>query len=269
VRVHVPEDIARAVTNRWPERGAEWCSHVEEELTRLCVRYGAVPKSVFQSRYGLVVEVSVNGGLLVMRSSPDPQGFFQAHVATALATLGAAPRIHEVVQSETGTWTIMDRILPGTTWIEAPTSLEAIATMLQPLNGQRAPVPGMPSLTEWLRDRLADDDPDDMPHGRSPAPPDQRKHATAILETLAVEGSASLCHGDVSRRNVLANADGHLLLIDPRGVAGDLSYDIAVVAMKTAAGEEPLNRAAKLAQLIGTDPERAQAWVTVADAARV
>jgi streptomycin 6-kinase len=269
VRVHVPEDVARAVTNRWPERGQAWRSRVEAELSRLCTRYDAVPISVFPSRYGLVVEVSVNGSLLVMRSSPDPQGSFQAKVATALARLGVAPGIHEVIQSETGTWTIMDRILPGTTWIDAPSSLDAIAAMLQPLNGQPAPVSGMPSLTEWLASRLADDEPADLPHGRSPASPAQRKQATGILETLATVGSASLCHGDVSRRNVLADADGRLLLIDPRGVAGDPCYDVAVVAMKTAAGEEPLSRAGRLARLIGSDPERAQAWVTVADAARV
>lgn len=270
MHVRLPEDIARAVTRRWPDRGPAWCSHVEDELAQLCTRYDAVPRSIFPARYGLAIEVGAKDSLLVMRSSPDPQGaFFQANVSTALAGLGVAPTVHEVVESATGTWTIMDRILPGTTLIEAPSSLDALATMLRPLNGQPAPVSEMPSLVDWLGSRLAADDLADIPPGRSPASPAQRKHATGVLEALAAEDAVSLCHGDVSRGNILTDADGRLWLIDPRGVVGDVSYDVAIAAMKTAAGAEPFDRAAELARLSGTDPERAQAWVVVADAARV
>lgn len=59
------------------------------------------------------------------------------------------------------------------------------------------------------------------------------------------------------------------MLIDPRGVTGDVCYDVAVAAWKTTNEEPSRDRAAKLARLVGADTERVHAWLTVADIARV
>jgi streptomycin 6-kinase len=265
----VPEGIAEAVVNRWPDRGAQWCAEVEDELVELCARYKAVPISVFRARYGLAVEVEAQGEILVMRSSPDPDGAVQAAVSEALASLGVAPAVREVIVTRSGTWTVLDRVVPGTSLYEAPASLGELALMLRPLCDQPAPLAGMPSLVDWLRARLMDVELIDLAPGRSPAPLYERESALQLLEGLAADCPGALCHGDPSRGNVLTAGDGHLMLIDPRGINGELSYDVAISAAKTVDGDPVLARVANLARLTGCDSERAEAWWRVAEVARV
>jgi len=91
-----------------------------------------------------------------------------------------------------------------------------------------------------------------------------------ILDELAADMPAGLCHADLSSPNVL-HGRGRLWFIDPRGMNGDAAYDVAVLALKLS--DDHLDTARALARSIalssGTDPDRAEAWVTVADAATV
>jgi streptomycin 6-kinase len=77
------------------------------------------------------------------------------------------------------------------------------------------------------------------------------------------------CHGDASLWNVLAHGDSDWKLIDPRGMSGEVSYDVGVLAFKIARNQSPALIAARLARAADVDPERVQAWMTVASAARV
>ncbi len=266
--VEVPSDIVRAVTQRWPERGRSWCSEVRAELLQLCKAYKATPESVLDARYGLVVEVSTATEHLVMRSSPDPNGHFQAKVSEALASLGVAPRIHEVLGTAHGTWTVMDRVIPGTSLAGVDASLVDLASMLAPIATESGPAE-IPSLSAWLKERLADSDPIDIPLGQLAAPRHERVQAMAILQDLDRDTVPGLCHGDVSRKNVLSGGPHRWLLVDPRGVSGELAYDVAVIASKLEPRSRASQRASELARLVGVDPDRVQAWLTVASAARV
>ena len=78
-----------------------------------------------------------------------------------------------------------------------------------------------------------------------------------------------VCHGDASSRNILLGPGEQLMLIDPRGVNGDVCYDVAAAAWKTGSGEPPRDRAVELARLVGVDPERVHAWPVVAETVRV
>ena len=268
-RVGPPPEVASAVIARWPDLGPQWCDQVGDELTKLCTTYNAVPASVFHSRYGLVVEVRTKKSVLVMRSSPDPDGPLQAAVLTSLAALGVAPALYEVVETQTAIWTVSERILPGTSLYDIRASVRDLARMLTPLRDQPAPLAGMPPLADWLRSRLLADELVDLAPGRSVAPLDQRQNGLRLLAELAAGCPRALCHGDPSRGNVLVSGDDRLLLIDPRGVCGDLAYDVALAAVKTAEDDPPMPRLAELARLVGCDAERAHAWSVVADAARV
>ncbi|MEV4161449.1 aminoglycoside phosphotransferase family protein [Nonomuraea dietziae] len=224
------------------------------------------------ARYGFVVEAHTDAGPLIMRASPDPNGAFQAGVAMRLAELGVAPRIHEVFQGEAGTWTVMERVTPGTTLAELPLSVEslpALGALLRPLVGQPAPLPGMPTLCGWLRRRLDEGDHlSDLAPGRTPAPQAQRTEALSILAELEGESADGLCHGDASTRNILAGPSG-LLVIDPRGVSGDIAYDVAVIALKARTHVPLPNGESVLADSVGVARDRTAAWFMVADAARV
>lgn len=266
-------EIAAAVNARWPDIGPAWCTAVDAEIRELCAAYDAQPVQVFPARYGYIVEVTTPHGPLIMRASPDPDGMAQGHVAIALANLEAAPRVHELRETATGTWMVLDKVQPGTPLADLRPSVQVLDTLVAlfgKLRDQPSPVPASRSLVRWLRSRLlAGHDLADLPPNTKPARPAERENAVVILTDLEREMVPGLCHGDASPWNILASGPENFLLIDPRGVSGELAYDLAVVALKAAPFVDPANLAEQLAERTGADRSRVQAWLAVANAARV
>lgn len=194
---------------------------------------------------------------------------YQADVSQALSRIGIGPHIYEVIQSQSSVWTIASRIIPGDPLGRGTASLERLAMVFQKMRDQKAETERLPTLTGWLHTRLTGESLSDLPRGRAQAPEKERRHAVAILRDLGAGVSNMLCHGDPSSRNILLGPGGQLFLIDPRGVSGDVCYDVAVAAWKTAADEHASVRATNLARLVGVDAERVQAWLVVAETARV
>lgn len=267
--LRVPPSVLDAVRERWPTRWREWSNNVGGELAELCVRYRAEPREVLPARYGFVVAVAAPDARLIMKASVDPWASYQAEVADTLATLGIGPTVRENVVTDTGTWTIMEQVFPGSplVGVQHPT-IYRLAAVFRSMAGQPIPGTDLPMLTDWLRDRLIDDDLNDLAPGRQIAPPAKRRRAIAILDDLC-DGPEGLCHGDTSPENVLRGHDGRLFLVDPRGVRGDVNYDAAVLALKAAPYASPMMVATQIASRAGLAADRVEAWLTVADAARV
>jgi streptomycin 6-kinase len=91
----------------------------------------------------------------------------------------------------------------------------------------------------------------------------------SFLDDLIVNAQPALCHGDASTWNVLAAGSNKWTLIDPRGVCGEVAYDVAVLALKIARGESADVDVDRLVERSGAEPARVQAWALIADAARV
>ncbi|MGM0722815.1 MAG: aminoglycoside phosphotransferase family protein [Actinomycetota bacterium] len=166
----------------------------------------------------------------------------------------------------------MDAVEPGASFAEReprPRDLADVATMLRTLADEDG-APSVPSIVPWLRARLTDPPADDQPPHRGPEPADVRESASLVLDQLATGMAVGLCHADLSPPNVL-HGRGRLWFIDPRGTNGEAAYDIAVLALKLS--DDHLDTARALARSIAlsssTEPDRADAWVTVADAATV
>jgi streptomycin 6-kinase len=267
-------DIARAAHARWPDRAPVWAEALPVELAEVCAALSVTPTGVrFSARSAHVVEATTSAGArLILRSSPDPDAVHQAAVLDQLARVGLAPTVHLLRNTATSTWTAMDAVEPGTSLAEQeprPRDLANVATMLRTLADEHG-APPVPSIAPWLRARLTDPPADDQPPHRGPEPAAVREAAIVILDELAADMPAGLCHADLSSPNVL-HGRGRLWFIDPRGMNGDAAYDVAVLALKLS--DDHLDTARALARSIalssGTDPDRAEAWVTVADAATV
>jgi streptomycin 6-kinase len=266
----VPVDVMRGVRTRWPTIADAWASSAAAQLQEFCDRHEATPNRVMQSRYGLVVKADSASGPLIFRYSPDPDGAAQSAVASALAALNTSPNVHETATTPYGTWTVLDCITPGTPMADlaTPPGLDRVLGMLSPLIGQPAPS-GLPSLVVWLQDRLTDDQLADLAPGRSVAPLSERRAALALLDSLASDHVPALCHGDASPWNILSGPAGRLYLIDPRGVSGELAYDIAVIALKGERHAPAMDTASALARYLTVPVERVEAWQQIARAARV
>ncbi|MGH8965353.1 MAG: phosphotransferase [Actinomycetes bacterium] len=211
----------------------------------------------------------------MVRVTPDPDAANQARAAQMLADCGAGPEIHEVRSTSLGVWTVSDRVTPGISLREAPTgsvSLDDMAAPLRAMAGSNAAA-SLPPLNEWLRARLAQPDLRDIPRGQSAALPAERERALDTLRQLDSNSeSAALCHGDAHTGNLLVSAkQPHLLMIDPRGMRGEIAYDIGVMSLKLSAYNLDAARSlsGQLAACVGVDGARVTAWTTVARAARV
>ncbi|MBW6437674.1 aminoglycoside phosphotransferase family protein [Actinoplanes hulinensis] len=268
----VPATVLANIRRRWPDIAEPWAAQVGTEFRTLCDRYQATPREVLPARYGFVTAVDTPHGPLVLRSSPDPHGADQAAVATALANLDAAPRVHEAVTTDHGTWTVIDRVLPGTPLSQvAPATVDpqALFAPLAAMRDQPPPRLGMPSIFDWLRERLEDDQLIDLRPGTTIAPVNERQTALALLDDLARGHAPALCHGDASSGNIIASGPTHWAFIDPRGVTGEHTYDVAVLAIRVTAAFPASEIRTYIAELAQVSPARLDAWMAVAQAARV
>lgn len=251
--------VADAARSRWPDRATAWIDALPRELAEVCDSLGVTPTGeTFPARSAHLVEAATpTGAQVILRSSADPDAVHQAAVLEQLARLDLAPAVHLVHHTEAGTWTATDPVTPGQSLAEReprPSDLAAITTMLRTLSAEDGP-PSVPSVVPWLRARLTD-------------PPAVRHAAIEVLDQLAADAPAGLCHGDLSPPHVL-HGSSRLWLVAPRGMNGETAYDIAVLALGLS--YDHLDTARALARSIAmasaVDPDRASAWVTVADAA--
>lgn len=267
-------DIAHAAHARWPDRAPAWIKALPVELAEVCAALSATPTGkTFSARSAHVVEATTStGARLILRSSPDPGAVHQGAVLDLLARAGLAPVVHLLRNTATSTWTAMDAVEPGASLAQQgprPRDLAGVAAMLRTLADEDG-APSVPSIVPWLRARLTDPPADDQPPHRGPEPAALRDSASVVLDQLATDITAGLCHADLSPPNVL-HGHSRLWFIDPRGMNGEVAYDIAVLALKLS--DDHLDTARALARSIalssGVSPDRADAWVTVADAATV
>lgn len=267
--------VAEAARQRWPERGPAWLDAVPVEMDALCRDLGLTPTGrTFPARFAHVVETTTRAGArLVLRSSPDPDAVHQVDVLDRLARLHLAPALLSVQHTATATWTVTEAVAPGTPLAAddiGASECAAISTALRKLSHEEAGPVSVPPIVPWLRARLVTPPAADQPPHRGVAPDAVRRAATAVLDELASETTDGLCHGDLSPSNLLRGTS-RLWLIDPRGVNGEAAYDVAVIALKARRDDiRPAQNLARSLALDSTiDPERAAAWVTVANAATV
>jgi len=268
----IPTEVLANVQQRWPEVAESWADHAEVELEQICQQYQAVPREVLPARYGFVVAADSPAGPLVLRGTPDPHGADQAAVAAALAGLGISPVVHESRTTDHGTWTVLDRILPGTALYEADMTTVSLRELFEPLAAMRhqpAPHDDMPSIIDWLRERLQDEQLEDRRMGTAIAPPQERKHALDLLSELTTDHSPGLCHGDASLGNVIADGQTRWKYIDPRGIGGESAYDVAVLGLRVARVRPSTGLVDQIATFSNVSPERVSAWMVIAEAARV
>lgn len=248
-------EVAAAAKRRWPD--SDWDSAAQAESV---LAAGFIPVTVIPARFGVVCMGEFRGFAAVAKLDADPAAPAVEQASRDLAHAGAAP---EMLFSDTAGATITKQVVPGyTARVERPkisllaVTLGRIASCPLRAEAQR--------LSDFLRPRLAAGFDSDVSSSSEAPTATERKRALSILDELE-DGTSATVHGDVSAGNVLFDGS-QWLLIDPRGVAGDWHYDVAVVAHKLRVSPEELT---VLCDVAGACQERVECWRAVAAAARV
>ena len=162
---------------------------------------------------------------------------------------------------------ILDRIVPGTlleaTYAELgdAQSLAIIGGIATALRERAAPDLGFPTMR--VRGRA-------LREGERPTGIDAstwRKAVGVYVELADSARSCTVVHGDLHHANVLFDRNRGWLAIDPKGVIGDLEYELACalrnpIAQVThwAAPDRVAQRVAFLASTVGADAVRLLRW---------
>ena len=163
---------------------------------------------------------------------------------------------------------LVERAVPGTRLTDLVLGgRDAEATrILAEVIGNLSPKPspaGLPSVSDWTRgfDRYsasADDQID----------PDLVRRAHRVyLELAASQRIARLLHGDLHHENVLWDEQRGWLAVDPKGVVGEVEYELGAALRNPHECPEMVtdastvdSRVVCLASTLGLDPERVLRW---------
>ena len=164
---------------------------------------------------------------------------------------------------------LLERLSPGT--FLASLSLggrdeEAtgiMADMIRRMGRPRADVEGFTTVEDWgegFRRYAA--------RGGGPLPPDLVERAGRLYaELCATQRTRTLLHGDLQHYNVLFDAERGWTVIDPKGIVGELEYEVGAALRNPcerpelfASAEAVRRRLAAFEARLGLDAGRALAW---------
>lgn len=252
------EGFGRALPGLVDELAERWGLRLSQRLTS-----GATSVVLAGERAGTPV---------VLKLSPDAE--FLNRQADMLRTLGPTGRVPAVLEQEgleqdgpEGGAVLMERILPGTTIDAGP--VPAPRDWADLTGDLHRPSPGPGAVTDRLEDRCAEME---ERIGARQARPDVRRHVPDRLWRAAMEECRELVtscpdpvviHGDLHLGNVLAGGPRGLVAIDPKLCVGDRCFDLVDYVVVEGDADDMVERARRLAPLVGTDPDRLLAWSRV------
>lgn len=120
---------------------------------------------------------------------------------------------------------LLERLLPGENLIKLAKTDDEQATThaIRVMNKIRRPPPAdhaFPTLDEWVGSFLR--------AGKTNSDFARVKRAQRIFERLIGSSAQSLLHGDLHHQNILSARREPFLAIDPKGIVGDIGFEISV-----------------------------------------
>jgi streptomycin 6-kinase len=172
-------------------------------------------------------------------------------------------RIYEYVPGAT----LLERLTPGNVLAELSLggrddeATEIIANVIKRMSPIRSTQ--CPTVQDWSLnfDRYVATGDQQIPH------PLVTQARTLYIELCESQTQPRLLHGDLQHYNVLFDADRGWLAIDPKGVLGEIEYEIGAAMRNPVERPEIFasaavveKRVATLASRLGLDPPRVLAW---------
>jgi streptomycin 6-kinase len=190
----------------------------------------------------------------------------EAHSGTVLRAFGGNGAVR-VFEAETGA-ALLERLEPGEQLVslvrrgEDDEATRVLAAVIKKLAHHQAP-DECPTVADWGRgfDRYVRSGDRQIPHGLV-------REAREVYQRLALsQGTTMLLHGDLQHYNVLFDRERGWTAIDPKGVVGELEYEVGALLRNPI--EQPelfTNRATierrvdRLTSLLPLDRSRVIGW---------
>ncbi|GAB2997261.1 aminoglycoside phosphotransferase family protein [Amycolatopsis acidiphila] len=244
------DDAARArLADRFGPGVAQWCDELPGLVAKLARRWGVrVERAVAGNTGRTLLCRTERGELVVLKLTPERD--IAETEAAALLAWRDCPRVVDVLDTDLDAGAVLlAGIEPGTPLTERGWTAAEIDELLPQLHAVAVP-DGFPTLAERVRFMfdLADRSAEGF------VEPRLMVAARAASLDLAAGGSRSLLHGDLHPGNVLAGADG-VVVIDPRPCVGDPDFDAVDWVLRA---DRALDEA--VAALPSADPVRLRRW---------
>lgn len=266
---NVPADFARRMRVMYGEAGQMWLDGLPELVGRCARRWGLRVGPPFELSYNYVAPAErADGTAVVLKIGWPNREFLSEQAALGLyggrgcaALLDADPALGV---------TLLERAWPGARLSALEDDERATRVAAEVVGQLWRPLPPahpFPSAADWMAGlgRLR------ARHGGTSGPLPERLLARAerlAAELLASAGPAVLLHGDLHHDNILSAGRQPWLAIDPKGLAGELAYEVGALLRNPlpALLERPdpagvlARRVAVFSEMLGLERGRVAAW---------
>lgn len=223
----LPQRFVANVTGSWPAEGPAFLARLPDTIREYEARWGVRALPPFSLSYNYVAPaIAADGSAVALKLGvPNPELTTEIEALRLYDGRGAARLL--AAEPERGA-RLLERVLPGEPLAaladdDAATGIaaELMAQLWRPLPAVHA----FPDLRRWTRSLSAYAQRHAVEPGPLPAPLVRR--AKAVLdELLAAPQEPVLLHGDFHHWNVLRAERASWLVIDPKGVAAERSFEV-------------------------------------------
>lgn len=228
-KVSLPTELQTHVTAILDEQGVAWLDELPALVADLESKWSIEVDEPFAAgEFNFVAAATrvVDGELAVLKIAPpytDQEYLREAEFLRVRNGRGAVRLFEQDIERRA---ILIERSMPGANLAEifADSKHEAIApaiaVLYQLAESPPADIVHIKTVDEWF-DGL-------RRYAETRFPADYARKALAIYEKLAARDSTCYLHGDFHPANIVSASRAEYLAIDPKGVMGNIGYDIAV-----------------------------------------
>jgi len=224
---HLPENFSRNIFVLHAEKGKQWLDGLPNLIAKMSEKWSLVVHEPFPDlSYNFVAPCVCEGGtnavLKIGYNEKDSIILSEANFLTVLDGNGAV----KLLQFDKNYCALLlERLLPGENLVElAKTDDEqATANAIRVMKKIRHSPPeniGFPTLEKWVDSFLR--------AGKTNLDFVSIKKARKIFGRLIGSSEQLLLHGDLHHQNILSARRDSFLAIDPKGIIGDIGFEISV-----------------------------------------
>lgn len=206
------------IVDTYSDKGKVWLANLPNTISKIAADWNLSDlKPLENLSYSYVLSGTQDDKPIILKLSPDLEGLKQESDALkALKHFGVV----KILAEQNGA-ILLERAVPGTSLksyfqSKETESIEIACNLIKKLHQAPSPKGKFPHISEWL---AALDKEWDIPLHYL------RKARELRDQLLKTSTQSILLHGDLHHDNILKNGDDWIV-IDPKGVLGELSYEL-------------------------------------------